>query len=481
MSTAVLIVDDDPVQRRLLAHSVERLGYRPLAAANVREALFHLATADGDAVSLVILDCAAPADGGTAALARLRGEERAIPVIVQAGQGEMDAVGEAMRAGAVDFVVKPVTTERLQVSIENALRLGALEGELQRIKRAAAGTLTFDDIVIRSPAMERVIGLARRAAASQIPVLIEGEPGVGKELVARAIHGSSERKARPFRVVNCATVPAALLDAVLFGHDKGAAGGAGDRLAGKFRDADKGTLFLGEVGILPPATQARLVRVLETGEIEPLGARRPLPVDVRLVSATTRSLIDLVKEGRFREDLYYRLNVFPIRMPPLRERREDIADLVRHFAARFAAEEGKAFVRGVSAEALELLERHDWPGNVRQLENTVFRAVVLAESAWLTPAEFPQVVHHVEGPASLVGAPGWNPVPDAGPGVAFDEAGEVRPLAEVEARMIRLAIARYDGRMTEVARKLGIGRSTLYRKLKELGLEAGVTEDIAAA
>ncbi|MCB1498257.1 MAG: sigma-54-dependent Fis family transcriptional regulator [Bauldia sp.] len=480
MSTAVLIVDDDPVQRRLLAHAVQRLGYRPLAAANGREALFHLATADGDAISLVILDCTAPADDGMAVLSRLRDEERGIPVIVQAGQGDMDAVSRALRAGAVDFVVKPATSERLQVSIENALKLGALESELQRIKRVAAGTLTFDDMVNRSPAMERVLGLARRAAVSQIPVLIEGEPGVGKELIARAIHGSGERKARAFLAFNCAASLAGPFDTVLFGHEKGALGGSGDRRSGKFRDAEKGTLLLDEVGTLPPAIQARLVRFLEDGEIEPPGARKPLRVDVRLIATTTRSLIDLVKEGRFREDLYYRMNVFPIRMPALRERREDIAELVRHFAARFAAEEGKAFVRGVSAEALELLLRYDWPGNVRQLENTVFRAVALAEGAWLTPAEFPQVVHQVEGAAPLAGA-GLRLVPEAGGEVAFDEAGDVRPLAEVEARMIRLAITRYEGRMTEVARKLGIGRSTLYRKLKELGLDAGVTEDIAAA
>jgi DNA-binding NtrC family response regulator len=400
-----------------------------------------------------------------------------------------------MRAGAVDFVVKPVSAERLQVSIENALKLGALEGELQRMKRAATGTLTFADIVTKSPAMERVIGLGKRAAASHIPILIEGESGVGKELIARAIQGSSDRKAKPFVTVNCGAVPATLVESILFGHEKGAFTGAADRHTGKFREADKGTLFLDEVGELPPEVQVKLLRALQDGEIDPVGARKPVRVDFRLISATNRSLIDLVKEGRFREDLYYRLNVFPIRVPPLRDRREDIAELVPHFTARFAAEEGKAFIRGVSAETLELLLRYDWPGNVRQLENAVFRAVVLADDAWLGPAEFPQVLHHVEGAPSMTGAAVMPVLPNgvaidqpsgsaepspADDGFAFDPSGEVRPLAEIEAQMIRLALARYEGRMTVVARKLGIGRSTLYRKLKELGLDEGVTEDVAA-
>ncbi len=494
MSTSLLIVDDDPIQRRLLAHSVERLGYRAAAAASGREALTHLAGPEGDLVSLVILDLVMPELDGIGVLTKLREMDKAIPVIVQTAHGGIDTVVNAMRAGAVDFVVKPVSAERLQVSIENALKLGALEGELQRMKRAATGTLTFADIVTKSPAMERVIGLGKRAAASQIPILIEGESGVGKELIARAIQGNSDRTAKPFVTVNCGAVPATLVESILFGHEKGAFTGAADKHTGKFREADKGTLFLDEVGELPPDVQVKLLRALQDGEIDPVGARKPVRVDFRLISATNRSLIDLVKEGRFREDLYYRLNVFPIRVPPLRERREDIGELVRHFTARFAAEEGKAFIRGVSAETLGLLLRYDWPGNVRQLENAVFRAVVLADDAWLGPAEFPQVLHHVEGAAPMTAGPALPVLPNAvsideasrpevaaaDDGFAFDASGDVRPLAEVEAQMIRLALGRYEGRMTVVARKLGIGRSTLYRKLKELGLDEGVTEDVAA-
>ncbi|MEP0320733.1 sigma-54-dependent transcriptional regulator, partial [Bauldia litoralis] len=396
MTVSILVVDDDPVQRRLLSAAIERFGYRPIVVAGGGEALARIAAADGDSIALIVLDLVMPDLDGMAVLAKLRETGRLTPVIVQTAHGGIDTVVNAMRAGAIDFVVKPVSPERLQVSIENALKLGALEGELARVKRAANGTLTFRDIITRSPAMDRVIRLGERAAASQIPILIEGESGVGKELIARAIQGTSERRSRPFVTVNCGAIPDNLVESILFGHEKGAFTGAAEKHAGKFREAHSGTLFLDEVGELPPDVQVKLLRALQDGEIDPVGARRPSRIDFRLISATNRSLIDLVKEGAFREDLYYRLNVFPIRVPPLRERREDIPELVRHFTARFAAEEGKPGIRGVSAEALDLLLRFDWPGNVRQLENAMFRAIVLADGAMLTPEEFPQI-------AALVG------------------------------------------------------------------------------
>jgi DNA-binding NtrC family response regulator len=338
--------------------------------------------------------------------------------------------------------------------------------------------------------MERVSRLGQRAAASQIPILIEGESGVGKELIARAIQGGSDRRSKPFVTLNCGAIPDNLVESILFGHEKGAFTGAADKHVGKFREAHGGTLFLDEVGELPTDVQVKLLRALQDGEIDPVGARRPIRVDFRLISATNRSLIDLVKAGLFREDLYYRLNVFPIRVPPLRERREDIPELVRHFTARFAAEEKKTFIRGVSAPALQLLSRYDWPGNIRQLENAVFRAVVLADEPMLSPDEFPQIAALVEGtplPPRADDADAHNPVEPVEisfpppPGdqsdnvTVFDEEGEVRPLAEIEAEMIRLALEKYQGRMTLVARKLGIGRSTLYRKLKELGISDTVS------
>jgi DNA-binding NtrC family response regulator len=487
MATSILIIDDDPVQRRLLSATVERLGHRPVAVEGGAAAIHHLRRADAEPTALVILDLMMPEMDGMAVLARLRELEIAVPVIVQTAHGGIETVVNAMRAGAVDFVVKPVSQERLQVSIENALKLGALEGELARLKRTQSGTLTFRDIVTKSPAMERVIHLGERAAASQIPILIEGESGVGKELIARAIQGAGDRKSKPFVTVNCGAIPDNLVESILFGHEKGAFTGAVDRHTGKFREAHGGTLFLDEVGELPADIQVKLLRALQDGEIDPVGARRPLRVDFRLISATNQSLIELVKSGRFREDLYYRLNVFPIRVPPLRDRREDIPVLVRHFTARIAAEEGKPFIRGVTAEALQLLTRYDWPGNIRQLENAVFRAVVLADAPMLRPEEFPQVAAHLEG--SIEEPEASPPLPevaaeevelDFGVDVQPEEApdrldvlgadGEIRPLAEVEAEVIRMALLRYAGRMTLVARRLGIGRSTLYRKLKELGI-----------
>jgi DNA-binding NtrC family response regulator len=490
MTATILVVDDDPVQRRLLTAAVERFGYSPISAESGAEALRQLTGPDGDGIALVVLDLVMPNLDGMAVLAKLREIERMTPVIVQTAHGGIDTVVGAMRAGAVDFVVKPVSPERLQVSIENALKLGALEGEIARMKRVVSGTLTFRDIITRSPAMERVIRLGQRAAASQIPILIEGASGVGKEMIARAIQGGSDRRSKPFVTVNCGAIPDNLVESILFGHEKGAFTGAAEKHVGKFREAHGGTLFLDEVGELPADVQVKLLRALQDGEIDPVGARRPIRVDFRLISATNRSLIDLVKAGLFREDLYYRLNVFPIRVPPLRERREDIPELVRHFTARFAAEESKTFIRGVTAAALQLLSRYDWPGNIRQLENAVFRAVVLADEPMLTPEEFPQIAAQMENaPAGeRMIDPGPNPIEpieinltapgEADPAdgfTAFDNDGDVRPLAEIEAEMIRLALDRYQGRMTLVARKLGIGRSTLYRKLKDLGISDTVS------
>ena len=317
-----------------------------------------------------------------------------MPVIVQTAHGGIDNVVSAMRAGAVDFVVKPVGAERLHVSLRNALNASALEGELQRMKKSRAGTLGFADIITKTPSMQAVIRIAEKAATSAIPVLIGGESGVGKELIARAIHGSSERRTKPFVAVNCGAMPENLVESILFGHEKGAFTGATERHTGKFVEASGGTLFLDEVGELPLAAQVKLLRAIQEGEVEPVGARRPVKVDVRLISATNRDLIADVKAGRFREDLFYRLHVFPITVPPLRERPADIPALARHFLARFAAEEGKR-IRLITPDALRLLLAFRWPGNIRQLENTVFRAVVLAESDEIGIDEFPQLAAQI--------------------------------------------------------------------------------------
>lgn len=270
MSATILVVDDDPVQRRLLTANIDRLGYSAVAVDGGEAALRHLAGSEGDAVGLVILDLVMPDIDGMAVLAKLRELDRTTPVIVQTVQSGTETVVDAMRAGAVDFMAKPVAPERLQVSIENALKRGALEGELARMKRAVAGTLTFRDIINGSPAMERVIRLGERAAASQIPILIEGESGVGKELLARAIQGVSVRRSKPFVTVNCGAIADNLVESILFGHEKGAFVGASEKHIGKFREAHGGTLFLDEVGALPAEIQVKLLRTLQDGEIDQL-------------------------------------------------------------------------------------------------------------------------------------------------------------------------------------------------------------------
>jgi len=491
MSETVLIVDDDPVQRRLLEAMVARFGYRTLLAEGGDSAAHLLTGVDASNVDCVVLDLVMPDLDGLGVLARMREAGLDTPVIVQTAHGGIDNVISAMRAGAADFVVKPAGAERLQVSLRNAIAARRLAGEVQRLKRKHDGTLTLADVITRSPAMKPVLRAAEKAAASAIPVLIEGESGTGKELLARAIHGTGARRAKPFVAVNCGALPENLVESILFGHEKGAFTGATEKHTGKFLEADGGTLFLDEVGELPLPAQVKLLRALQEGEVEPVGARKGVKVDVRIVSATHRDLIADVKAGRFREDLFYRLHVYPITVPPLRQRAEDIPELARHFLARIAAEEGKR-VRTFSAQALALLTTFRWPGNVRQLENAIFRAVVLAEGEEIGVNEFPQVA--VQSGAEPEAQPVIEPSPaivsswpDAPKAAAFtnpahtlrltDAQGDVRPLDELESEVIRFAIVHYREQMSEVARRLGIGRSTLYRKLEGLGLD---DEDIDA-
>ena len=500
MPKLVLIVDDDPTQRRILESTIKRLGYETKTAQSGEQALQLLEGPEQSAIALVLLDLVMPGLDGIEVLRRVA-KNGGPPIIVQTANGSLDTAIGAMRAGAVDFVVKPTSPERLEVSIKSALKIEALQGELARLNKKANGTLTFSDLIIPGEAMRRVIALGHRAAASNIPVLIEGESGVGKELIARAIQGESERRSRPFITVNCGAIPENLVESILFGHEKGSFTGAVDKRIGKFQEADGGTLFLDEVGELPLDAQVKLQRALQTGEIDPVGAKKPVQVDFRLISATNCDMIKLVKEGRFREDLYYRLNVFPLWVPPLRERLEDVPELALHFLARFAAEEGRR-VMAIDKNALELLASYSWPGNVRQLENAVFRAIVLADGLELTVGEFPQIAAHVEGfrapiPAApppvdrrpvvtgpvMLGAEHCVPRTmevgtSSGKGAlgipAISDNGEIRSLESMEADMIRLALGRYRGHMTEVARRLGIGRSTLYRKMREFGLEERV-------
>jgi DNA-binding NtrC family response regulator len=499
MTGSILIVDDDPVQRRLMQATVTKYGHEALLADGGNAALALIEGPAGGRISAILLDLAMPDLDGIGVLQALRERGIDIPVIVLTAQGGLDTVVAAMRNGAFDFAVKPASPERLRTAIANALKVDALEADVRR-KTRRSGVITFKDIVTRSPAMDRVMRLAQKAAASSIPILIEGESGVGKELVARAIQGTGERRAKPFVTVNCGAIPDNLVESILFGHEKGSFTGATDRHTGKFVEAHTGTLFLDEIGDLPLDVQVKLLRAVQHGEVDPVGGKATVKVDIRLISATHRDLLQEVKDGGFREDLFYRLNVFPIMVPPLRERRADIPHLVRHFMGRVT--EGKAAaprINAISESALAMLQAYDWPGNIRQLENAVFRASVLCEGDVLTEDEFPQIRVEVEGSIDLEGdlpavsanaaEPATAPQPaSALPAASFgivraiDERGNVRALADVELEMIRFAIEFYNGQMSEVARRLGIGRSTLYRKLKEYGIdpEEGRLEKLAS-
>ncbi|MGB8400141.1 sigma-54-dependent transcriptional regulator [Bradyrhizobium sp.] len=482
MVATILIADDDPVQRRLVENMVQKCGYESVVVDGGDAAIAMLTAPEPQPVDALVLDLVMPGLDGLGVLAKIREAGLSIPVIVQTAHGGIDNVVSAMRAGAQDFVVKPVGFERLQVSLRNALNTSALKGELQRIRHSREGRLTFADIITRSETMAGVLRTAQKAAASTIPVLIEGESGVGKELFARAIHGSGERKSKPFVAVNCGAIPDNLVESILFGHEKGAFTGATERHTGKFVEASGGTLFLDEVGELPLAAQVKLLRALQEATVEAVGGRKPVKVDVRIISATNRKLLDLVKNGKFREDLFYRLHVLPLTIPPLRTRREDIPHLLRHFLARFCAEENRA-ITGISGEAMAHLAQLDWPGNIRQLENTVYRAVVMSESDLLGLADFPQAAAVADpeaqptaplivGPSTAPAMVSGNEIPIAplasvGSLAMLTGTGEVRPLDEMEYEIIRFAISHYRGQMSEVARRLKIGRSTLYRKLDE--------------
>ncbi len=496
MAKTVLVVDDDPTQRRLAQAVLEREGYAVVHAESGGEAIDRLTRGGG--ADVVLLDMVMPGMSGMEALAEIRTAGVTTPVIVLTASGGVDAVVKAMQAGAQDFFVKPVSAERLLVGVSNALQITRLTAEVGRLKKHVTGRTSFDDLVGQSPPMRMVKSLGARAAKSSIPVLITGESGVGKEVIARALHGASDRAGKPFVAVNCGALPSNLIESILFGHEKGAFTGAHDKHLGKFQEANGGTLFLDEIGELPLDMQVKLLRALQEGEVDPVGAKRSVKVDVRIVSATNRDPAQQVRAGAFREDLFYRLNVFPIEAPSLRERREDITALIDHFIARFNVEEGKR-VAGCSGETLALLTAFDWPGNVRQLENAVYRAIVLADAPFLQPHDFPAI----SGLSSPVlgevdrrdsdEPEGWRrdasrpddaaassvldlpPLPDT-PIRILDERGHLRTLEEIERDLIQHAIEVYAGHMSEIARRLGIGRSTLYRKVREQGLEGILKE-----
>ena len=460
----LLLIDDEPAQRRLVSALAARGGWRSVFAADAEMAIATLGTQDGMQLDAILLDHASPDADATGLIAELRERRPALPILMLTANGSVAHAVAAMRAGATDFLVKPLAPERLLAALE-AVMAGTAAGELRPLTEKIPALLAFDEIVGSSPDFRSALAIAAKAARARIPVLIEGESGVGKEVVAEAIHAASPRGKKPMVTVNCGAIPANLVESELFGHEKGAFTGAFERKIGRFVDADGGTLFLDEIGEMPLEAQVKLLRVLQGGEVQPIGARHAREVDVRVIAATNKRLLDEVEAGRFREDLYYRLNVVQVTIPPLRERTGDVPALARHLLARIAQQPGLRPL-GITDDALALLVEYDWPGNVRQLQNALFRASVLCDGAALTRADFPQIAALGNRRTATQSAA------IAGGVTLFRADGNMRALEDIEADVIRLAIGHYRGRMTEVARRLGIGRSTLYRKLGELGIDS---------
>jgi len=480
MGKTVLIVDDDPTQRRLLQAVVEKSGFSTLQADSGEKALEMALSPDGSNIHVILLDLIMPGMNGMETLTELMKSRPELPVIVLTGKGSIDTVVASMKTGARDFIVKPASPERIIVSIRNALEIKTLVKEVTRLKKTAEGSLQFSDLIGNAQSMRSVVAMGERGAKANIPILITGESGVGKEVVARAIQGASDRSGGPFITVNCGAIPENLVESILFGHEKGSFTGANSRHMGKFQEASGGTLFLDEVGELPLEMQVKLLRVLQEGEVDPIGSKRPVSVDVRIISATNRDLSDAVKGGTFREDLFYRLNVFPILVPRLRDRREDIPALLDHFIKRFNAQE-RLSVMGTTTSTIEMLKTYDWPGNVRQLENTIYRAMILSDGNKLKPHDFPQI----SGLAPPIPSASEDALSSLVKAVDtqddlsvnfLDREGHLRTLEDIERDLIQFAIENYSGHMSEVARRLGIGRSTLYRKVREHELDVDVAK-----
>ena len=464
----LMLIDDEPAQRRLVSALAARGGWRTLFAGDSDSAIATLGTQDGMQLDAILLDHWGEDADASALIAELRARRPALPIMVLTANGSVSHAVNAMRAGATDFLVKPLAPERMLRALDAAVA-GTAAGELRPLTEKIPALLGFEEIVGSAPQFRAALAIAAKAARARVAMLIEGESGVGKEVIAEAVHAASPRSKKPMVTVNCGALPPNLVESELFGHEPGAFTGAFDRKIGKIVDADGGTIFLDEVGEMPLDAQAKLLQVLETSEALAIGARHAREVDVRVIAATNKPLADEVEAGRFREDLFYRLNAVQVTIPPLRERAQDIPALARHLLARIAQQPGLKEL-GITDDALAVLNDYSWPGNVRQLQNALFRAAVLCEGDALTRTDFPEIA---TSNAKQARAPHLAPQQMATSGgvTLFRPDGNLRALEEIEADVIRLAIGHYRGRMTEVARRLGIGRSTLYRKLGELGID----------
>ena len=441
----ILIVDDEFPVRRTLGMFLGLEGFEVLeagSASQAREILSH------KRVDVLITDLRLGDDTGSALLSWLREQGNGAESIVMTGYGSIESAVEAMRLGAHDYLTKPVNPDELVLRLRKLLEQRALREEVLRLRDQLAGKSQLSHIVAHSPAMKNILEIVERIRSRDIPVLITGETGTGKEVLASAIHHTSGRADKAYITVNCATLPEDLLDSELFGHMKGAFTGAISNTKGLFQQADGGTLFLDEIGDISPRLQAKLLRVLQEGEIRPVGGQKSLKVDVRVIAATNRDLATMVRSGEFREDLFFRLNVLPVHIPPLRERREDIPALAKHFVARVSEEQQRQAL-GLAREAMQKLLGCDWPGNIRQLQNVIERSFALHPGPVLGASE---VLITTYGAVE-----------------SFDEEEHLLPLVEVEMRHIQRILAAHDGNQVVSARVLGISRSTLRRKLGESG------------
>ena len=449
----LLLIDDDANTLASLSRAFRLAGHDATVCDNALRAAELIRN---DHFDLILSDVVMPGKTGLELLEELKKLGVETPIVLISGQANIETAVKATRLGALDFLEKPVSTDKLLLAVENALKLSRLEGENRELRHR----LGKHELVGSGPAITKLLAQIEKVAASETRVCILGETGTGKELVARAIHEKSARRESAFVTLNCAAVPAELIESELFGHEKGAFTGAATRHVGKFEQAQGGTLFLDEIGDMPVAMQAKLLRVLEEGEVERVGADKAIKVNVRVLVATHRNLEDLVKRNEFRRDLFHRVYVFPLVLPPLRERPEDFPDLVAHFARQVAGQNGwkeKLF----SNEAIAELRRYSWPGNLRELRNIVERLVLLASEDSVSAEDVRLVL-----PAGDIALPGWA---DGKPGAA--EGTLEQRTAAFEREVLLAEIRRHNFHMTNVARALGLERSHLYKKCQQLGID----------
>jgi len=444
----LLLIDDDPNTLASLSRAFRLAGYEATVCDSAIRALELIRAERFD---VIFSDVVMPGKDGISLLEDLKAAGTTTPVVMISGQASVEIAVRATRLGAVDFLEKPLSTERLLVTAENVLRLRRLEEENRDLRRR----LGKHDVIWSGPVMERLLAQVERVAASESRVAIQGETGTGKELIARTIHQKSARRAGPFVTLNCAAVPGELIESELFGHEKGSFTGATGRHIGKFEQAGGGTLFLDEIGDMPLAMQSKLLRVLEEGEIERVGGDKPIPVDARVVIATHRNLEELVRQGAFRADLFHRVNVFPIVLPPLRERAEEVPVLAEYFAAQVAAQNSWR-TKHFSAEALEILKHYAWPGNVRELRNVVERVLLLSNAETITAGEVEMALPAVRNGPS---------------GPAAENGTLAHRIESFEREVLLTELRRHHHHMTNVARALGLERSHLYKKCQQLGID----------